>query len=49
MQDVLLDEQYEAMVEVVPVDTLDEVMEFALIKHAERQAWSNGWVLSSTV
>ena len=36
MQDVLLDENYEAMVEVVPVDTLDEVMEFALIKHAEK-------------
>lgn len=36
MQDVLLDEKYEAMVEVVPVDTLDEVMEFALIKHAEK-------------
>lgn len=36
LQDVLLDERYEAMVEVVPVDTLDEVMEFALIKHAEK-------------
>ena len=36
LQDVLLDEKYEAMVEVVPVDTLDEVMEFALIKHAEK-------------
>lgn len=36
MQDVLLDEKYEAMVEVVPVDTLDEVMQFALIKHAEK-------------
>jgi Lon-like ATP-dependent protease len=36
MQDVLLDEKYEKMVEVVPVDTLDEVMEFALIKHAEK-------------
>lgn len=36
MQDVLLDEKYEAMVEVVPVDTLDEVMEIALIKHAEK-------------
>ena len=24
------------MVEVLPVDTLDEVMEFALIKHAEK-------------
>tara|TARA_B110000444_G_C18851896_1_gene606467 strand:- start:9013 stop:11079 length:2067 start_codon:yes stop_codon:yes gene_type:complete len=36
MQDVLLDEKYEKMVEVVPVDTLDEVMEFALIKHAAK-------------
>jgi len=36
LQDVLLDEKYEAIVEVVPVDTLDEVMEFALIKHAEK-------------
>ena len=36
MQDVLLDEKYERMVEVLPVDTLDEVMEFALIKHAEK-------------
>lgn len=38
MQDVLLDEKYEKMVEVVPVDTLDEVMEFALIKHAEKES-----------
>ena len=36
MQDVLLDEKYEKMVEVVAVDTLDEVMEYALIKHAEK-------------
>lgn len=36
LQDVLLDSKYETMVEVVPVDTLDEVMEFALIKHAEK-------------
>ena len=37
MQDVLLDEKYEKMVTVVPVDSLDEVMEFALIKHAEKE------------
>jgi predicted ATP-dependent protease len=24
------------MIEVIPVDTLDEVMEYALIKHAEK-------------
>lgn len=38
MQDVLLDEKYEKMVEVIPVDTLDEVMEIALIKHAEKES-----------
>jgi Lon-like ATP-dependent protease len=36
LQDVLLDEKYESMIEVIPVDTLDEVMEIALIKHAEK-------------
>jgi Lon-like ATP-dependent protease len=36
MQDVLLDEEFEKMVTVVPVDSLDEVMEIALIKHAEK-------------
>jgi len=36
MQDVLLDEKFENMVTVVPVDSLDEVMELALIKHAEK-------------
>tara|TARA_B110000459_G_scaffold90280_1_gene101060 strand:+ start:7873 stop:9951 length:2079 start_codon:yes stop_codon:yes gene_type:complete len=36
MQDVLLDTKYESMVEVIPVDSLDEVMEIALIKHAEK-------------
>lgn len=35
-QDVLLDTKYESMIEVIPVDTLDEVMEYALIKHAEK-------------
>tara|TARA_B100000767_G_scaffold266617_1_gene284227 strand:+ start:6918 stop:8984 length:2067 start_codon:yes stop_codon:yes gene_type:complete len=38
MQDVLLDEKYEVMVEVIPVDTLDEVMEIALIKHAQKES-----------
>ena len=37
MQDVLLDEKYEKMVNVVPVDSLDEVMEFALIKHDAKE------------
>tara|TARA_B100000768_G_scaffold25469_1_gene23390 strand:- start:3827 stop:5905 length:2079 start_codon:yes stop_codon:yes gene_type:complete len=36
MQDVLLDTKYESMIEVIPVDSLDEVMEIALIKHAEK-------------
>lgn len=35
-QDVLLDTKYESMIEVIAVDTLDEVMEYALIKHAEK-------------
>ncbi|MBT60724.1 MAG: ATP-dependent protease LonB [Euryarchaeota archaeon] len=34
MQDVLLDEKFEKMVEVIAVDTLDEVMQSALTKHA---------------
>ncbi len=33
MQDVLLDDKYVEIVEVIPVDSLDEVMEHALIKH----------------
>lgn len=36
MQDVLLDDTFEEMVEVVAVDTLDEVMEYALIKHEHK-------------
>ncbi|MDA8728223.1 ATP-dependent protease LonB, partial [Euryarchaeota archaeon] len=38
MQDVLLDEKFEKMVEVVPVDTLDEVMEYALIMHEQKES-----------
>ena len=38
MQDVLLDEKFEKMVEVVPVDTLDEVMEYALIMHDQKES-----------
>jgi len=36
MQDVLLDDRFEDMVEVVAVDTLDEVMKYALIKHEQK-------------
>ena len=36
MQDVLLDDRFEDMVEVVAVDTLDEVMKYALIKHDQK-------------
>ena len=36
MQDVLLDDRFENMVEVVAVDTLDEVMQYALIKHEQK-------------
>ncbi|MCH1423367.1 MAG: ATP-dependent protease LonB [Candidatus Poseidoniaceae archaeon] len=38
MQDVLLDEKFEKMVEVVPVDTLDEVMQYALIMHEQKES-----------
>jgi len=31
MQDVLIDEKYEEMIEVVPVDSLDEVLLHALV------------------
>ncbi len=34
MQDVLLDDKYEKMVTVIAVDTLDEVMQHALVKHS---------------
>ena len=36
LQDVVLDHQWEGKVEVIPVDTLDEVMEHALIKHEQK-------------
>jgi Lon-like ATP-dependent protease len=36
MQDVLLDDRFEDMVEVLAVDTLDEVMKYALIKHEQK-------------
>lgn len=38
MQDVLLDEKFEKMVEVVAVDTLDEVMQYALIMHEQKES-----------
>ena len=38
MQDVLLDEQFEGHIEVIAVDTLDEVMEHALITHEQKQS-----------
>ena len=31
LQDVLIDEKYESMVEVLPVDSLDEVLQHALV------------------
>ena len=37
LQDVLLDSQYEG-IEILPVDTLDEVMEYALIRGASRNS-----------
>jgi len=36
MQDILIDEQYEGSVEVIPVDSLDEVMQHALISSDEK-------------
>ena len=36
MQDVLLDDEYEKMVNVIAVDTLDEVMQHALVKHSDK-------------
>ena len=36
IQDVLLDDRFEKMVEVIAVDTLDEVMKYALIKHEHK-------------
>ena len=31
LQDVLIDEKYESMVEIKPVDSLDEVLQYALV------------------
>ncbi len=36
LQDVLIDEKYEAMVEVLPVDSLDEVLQHALVGAEEK-------------
>ncbi len=38
MQDVLLDDKYKEMIEVVAVDSLDEVMKHALIKHEHKES-----------
>ena len=35
-QDVLIDDRYVGMIEVIPVRTLDEVMQAALMEHAEK-------------
>ena len=31
LQDVLIDEKYESMVQIMPVDSLDEVLQHALV------------------
>ncbi|MBH33486.1 MAG: ATP-dependent protease LonB [Euryarchaeota archaeon] len=36
LQDVLIDEKYESMVEIIPVDSLDEVLEHALVGEQEK-------------
>ena len=38
MQDVLLDDKYIDKVEVIAVDSLDGVMEHALIKHEQKES-----------
>ncbi len=38
LQDVLLDDKYKEMIEVVAVDSLDEVMKHALIKHEHKES-----------
>ena len=36
LQDVLIDDKYESMVEIIPVDSLDEVLEHALVGEQEK-------------
>ncbi len=36
LQDVLLDDRYEDLIDVIAVDTLDEVMQHALVKHSDK-------------
>ncbi len=36
LQDVLLDDKYENLIDVIAVDTLDEVMLHALVKHSDK-------------
>ena len=36
LQDVLIDEKYESMVEIIAVDSLDEVLEHALVGEQEK-------------
>jgi ATP-dependent Lon protease len=36
MQDVMLDDKYEDMIDIIAVDTLDEVMQHALVKHSDK-------------
>ena len=36
LQDVLIDEKYESMVEIISVDSLDEVLEHALVGEQEK-------------
>ena len=36
LQDVLLDDKFEDLIDVIAVDTLDEVMQHALVKHSDK-------------
>ena len=38
MKDVLIDDAYKDQVEVIAVDTLDEVMEFALVSNEKKSS-----------
>ena len=48
MQDVLIDDKYVDKIEVIAVDSLDEVMEQALIKHEQKAGPSSASVQLST-
>ncbi len=38
MKDVLIDDMFKDKIDVIPVDTLDEVMEFALVSNERKSS-----------